>query len=1324
MSEIKRVALTTFQTQKVSDKSTKNQCKTLRISVILPESNEDNCPEYNYKDQVEAIEKKSRQGKDSNNVENVENGLDPFGETDDDVRRIALEMEAKYGTGMTDGKKKRKGRKDDYADIGMGYDESDSFIDNTDGYDEIIPQNVTTLHGGFYINCGALEFKTDDEASSQISSSSSSSEDEEGNQPKTNRKRILETSGESDSETGTTTHTEKKVKLQAPKNTMQQAIKKKLFSANKIQVKKRRPIDPLKKTVKDLLREKREDLNMTVPEELKEIEENMEKDSLKENKVPMSISSVTDAIESVLKQVVQEENCAENQDKQIVAVETKSSPNISKNVLEISQPQPMETESSQELNKIEKREAAKLPENLPADIMEIVEKIRNAAINYKGEGKKAFYTDEVNLLLLSLERKCKVLGKSSRLRVYEHLSSYVVCRKETLIKRAKNLVLEDEEKRLKILTVKLKDTIDRMMPSLLTNYEHESQKVLQKKFSKESGNNEDNKALKMPRRKFQWTDEAKRLIKDILSIKKRCLILEGKQKDKLEEQAVEYLRAVILPLWPEGWMYLNNLKKVYNSMSESSKLIDSKSASSNSNPNKSKHSISNSSSTTSTKVLNSSVSKLGSDVQLYPLTNIQNVSSSGSGVFKESDKPVGDQGTNVSFSTKTEPLKRLNEIEVFKPYAEKYPKSSPQNLKSISPEIDKPSDLSKSSKYNDMFKPYVSEGDLSKKSGQGEVFKPYTEKNVLAQEHSSFPFADRTPGKAVESEPQTNKYMGFTKKYIPHSDTVSSNVDKVTAYPENMSSYVENYVSQTKKHASEKIPEAHVQKPVVHPENPSLYSDSHGSHKDNSVFYPEKSVLSPSHCRTQDEKYSEQERTLAQAEKPNVIEKHRYTEKPQNVEKASYEKLQYSKNLRQSFEETRHLEKASLETARTGDKSCVDKPKPLNDHYEDKSRRGEKSDVEKPRHVEKSHHPEKHRHMEKSMHSEKPRHMEKSHHSEKHRHLEKSQHVEKSRQADHHQTVENFLASIGRLPPKPESLTSHGEASSLSGKVPYDEMPSDLSKHFRQGDLFKPIDKPKDFSSYEMFKPYAETSKTHAGDFSKHHRSKEHYRQTDILKTQSERQIIESPPSRHDTPSSSKHSRSNDVRSDNLSTPKHRLMDLPKMLDDSGVIVKNTYQSIEDIRKLPREDHNAVISKVSHCPGIVSDKRKILSDPRTPDLFTEMRSSDYFSKAANNVMDYHSTPVKTEGDDIQMVMENLKALQKLSCSPVKNDNSSSSPVSVIAYNKNFSSSKSNSVQKSDSNNKGDLTGGFQDEFQKQFINSLQQMAANPSTSKSSYNRCS
>lgn len=70
-------------------------------------------------------------------------------------------------------KKSRKGRKDDYADIGMGYDESDSFIDNTDGYDEMIPPNVTTALGGFYVNSGALEFRAQD-----ISTESASSDED------------------------------------------------------------------------------------------------------------------------------------------------------------------------------------------------------------------------------------------------------------------------------------------------------------------------------------------------------------------------------------------------------------------------------------------------------------------------------------------------------------------------------------------------------------------------------------------------------------------------------------------------------------------------------------------------------------------------------------------------------------------------------------------------------------------------------------------------------------------------------------------------------------------------------------------------------------------------------------------------------------------------------------------------------------------------------------------------------------------------------------------------------------------------------------------
>lgn len=79
-----------------------------------------------------------------------------FGDEDEDeeVARIAAKFEKKYG---------KICGSDGYVDKGEGYDETDPFIDNAEAYDELIPENVTTEYGGFYINTGELKFKAIDE---------------------------------------------------------------------------------------------------------------------------------------------------------------------------------------------------------------------------------------------------------------------------------------------------------------------------------------------------------------------------------------------------------------------------------------------------------------------------------------------------------------------------------------------------------------------------------------------------------------------------------------------------------------------------------------------------------------------------------------------------------------------------------------------------------------------------------------------------------------------------------------------------------------------------------------------------------------------------------------------------------------------------------------------------------------------------------------------------------------------------------------------------------------------------------------------------------
>ncbi|XP_044254010.1 yemanuclein isoform X2 [Tribolium madens] len=575
MSEIKRAPLIPLGPQKESDKSPKEPRKSVRISVVLPESTEDTCPEYNYKDELAAAKKRIKYKE----IGGTANGLNKFDEfdDDDDVKRIARQMEEKYGTGTSLNKKKRKGRKDDYADIGMGYDESDSFIDNTDGYDEMIPQNVTTLHGGFYINSGALEFKTDDEAESDISSSSS---DDEGSGKTASRKRIIESSDETDRENKTETvdnssTVTKKRKLQNGGNGMQQSLKKKLLAQNKIYIKKRRLLDPDKKTVKELLREKREDLNMTIPEELK-------LDSIDEDqkeKKNMSISNVTDVIESVVKASTGDTNRTEtNQNTPTKAVVNSTS----------------DGESSHDNTRAVKLEVVKLPENLSPDISSVITAIKKSA--ELNSDPKNIFTSDINILILRLERKCKCLGKPSKMKVYEHLATFLKCKTETLTRRAKSLVLDDEQKKLKNLLSGLKSEINNIMPSLLESYEKESQRIIQKKFSHESVDNEENKCLRMPKRRFQWNEVTKKLLKDILILKKRSLLFEGKSKDTLDAQMTTFLKTEIQVLWPDGWMSMNALNKIYttyadpkrllnNSLnSTSSNTIPTKSSSSNSNP--------------------------------------------------------------------------------------------------------------------------------------------------------------------------------------------------------------------------------------------------------------------------------------------------------------------------------------------------------------------------------------------------------------------------------------------------------------------------------------------------------------------------------------------------------------------------------------------------------------------------------------------------------------------------------------------------------------------------------------------------------------------
>lgn len=141
----------TLEVKKASKKEVSRERKTIRLEVKLFEPTKDSFPRYNVRELKEKFLKENYGGDTGtpNKLPTLDESVSASGPSfsdhdNDDVARLAKKFEAKYGTGY------------EISDKGAGYDETDSFIDNTEAFDETLVKD--TPCGGFYINSGPLKF--------------------------------------------------------------------------------------------------------------------------------------------------------------------------------------------------------------------------------------------------------------------------------------------------------------------------------------------------------------------------------------------------------------------------------------------------------------------------------------------------------------------------------------------------------------------------------------------------------------------------------------------------------------------------------------------------------------------------------------------------------------------------------------------------------------------------------------------------------------------------------------------------------------------------------------------------------------------------------------------------------------------------------------------------------------------------------------------------------------------------------------------------------------------------------------------------------------
>ncbi|XP_061534579.1 ubinuclein-2a isoform X1 [Phycodurus eques] len=577
------------------DKAGAEKRATVRLNLPLSEPDDRASAEFNYGELLHNLQTKNKPP----SVTAAPNPDDPF---DDDERErlqveaLAKKFENKYGN-MT---KKRKDRMQDLIDIGFGYDETDPFIDNSEAYDELVPASLTTKLGGFYINTGTLQFR----AASDSEGEDDANANDDSEQAKMRKKKEM-------------TNVEEK-KSNEPKQGVA------AVSLHRPEKKKR------KKLMKD---------SLYLAAMLRRF--TMEKEQMRKNNLSVAPAGLAGGVAN--------KPCAADAAKHLLASDS-AQPPVGANAAANSDllladltgdPAVMSllgSANEKELQDIlgdldfglldgDQQHATstvrengilgvgasgqkggtgggvqgrglgsssglysppQLPGGLPPPLVKRIEDLRTASRQFDQEGRKKFFTLDMNNILLDIELQVQKQPPDVRSGIYAHLEAFVPCNKEALLKRLKKLSLKiqvraaqcdnglqptptphSKDDRMRMPLLELQLAVCGVMPEQIARYNMDCMAKVAKQHSEEgdkNGSEDDDeekpgKRVMGPRKKFVWDDKLRSLLCTLVRVKLTCYDMESQCSLSVEDYLKAFLENEVKPLWPKGWMQARILFK-------------------------------------------------------------------------------------------------------------------------------------------------------------------------------------------------------------------------------------------------------------------------------------------------------------------------------------------------------------------------------------------------------------------------------------------------------------------------------------------------------------------------------------------------------------------------------------------------------------------------------------------------------------------------------------------------------------------------------------------------------------------------------------------
>ncbi|KAM8843719.1 ubinuclein-1 isoform 1-T1 [Synchiropus picturatus] len=528
--------------------------QTVRLTLSLFEPDDRNFPEFCYSQLVEDKESAEK-------LRDNETRLTQFEEEEkrenDELAEIARKLEQKYGSKP----KKKKDRVQDLIDMGFGYDDEDSFIDNSEAYDEFVPSSITTKFGGFYINSGVLQFRdvSDTESNGAPVEEGTHKKKRKLNgqmRPKNKRCKSEETDEVQRPKSNAEIRPGIGLKKKKKKMTSTLSVTNMLKRFQREKEHKNQRLEKASDAGRTLMPIGPADaggggdpilslLGSTNDQELIKAASTVDFDIDLD-----TLLNVTEGISSPSSQPGSDKTEDQNQASTLFEIQAQPEDDL---------PEGSSVET-QVLQSTLPLKDLPLPEGLPPELEDNMRKLLRAAKTSEGASKLKFFTPEINTVLLDVELQCQQNGPL-RSRVYSHLSSYLPCSRETLLKRVRKLLLKHSEKLSDAIdpVQRLKEAIARSMPDQIASFQESCQAFEQAKVLKEMEDKDDNveqKAVKRsgPRKLFKWNEEIRECLRGVIRAKMELFKSENAGSQEVEEALKVLIENHIKPLWPKGWM--------------------------------------------------------------------------------------------------------------------------------------------------------------------------------------------------------------------------------------------------------------------------------------------------------------------------------------------------------------------------------------------------------------------------------------------------------------------------------------------------------------------------------------------------------------------------------------------------------------------------------------------------------------------------------------------------------------------------------------------------------------------------------------------------